>query len=165
MTKPDLKLLHHWFQTPHVFQWYARGEYYTFKMIKEKYLSRLNDESILSFIIYEDNNPIGYIQRYLVDKHLPEGIRVYQHPLFHQFNPQELAGIDLFIAEKTYLHTGCSSLVLQQFINSYIKGNFKAVLVDPNKNNHIAQLFFEKNGFRPILSQDKSYNLMINDNW
>jgi aminoglycoside 6'-N-acetyltransferase len=34
----DLPLLHHWFQRPHVKQWYARDENYTLDMIREKYL-------------------------------------------------------------------------------------------------------------------------------
>ena len=36
MNADDLKLLHQWFQIPHVLKWYARGEKYTFEMIQEK---------------------------------------------------------------------------------------------------------------------------------
>ncbi len=67
-----------------------------FKMIQNKYLPKINDESILSFIIWDYDNPVGHIQLYHVTDHLPEGIINYDHSLFNNFKPKELIGIDLF---------------------------------------------------------------------
>jgi aminoglycoside 6'-N-acetyltransferase len=80
---------------------------------------------------------------------------------FDKFNPAELAGIDLFIADENHLRTSYSSNVLKTFINKYLKNDFKAVLVDPDKNNITAIKFFGKNGFTHILSQDEQHYLMI----
>lgn len=161
MKEDDLKLLHQWFQVPHVLKWYARNEKYTFKMIQKKYLPRINDESIPSYIICDYDNPVGYIQFYHVTDHLPESIVNYDHPLFNDFNPKELVGIDLFIADESYLHTGFSAEVLKLFIKTYIKGRFKAILVDPLRQNISAVSFFERNGFRHIKSQDNNHYLML----
>lgn len=157
----DLKLLHQWFQIPHVLKWYAREKIYTFKEIQGKYLPRIDDATIPSYIIYDQGKPVGYIQFYQVKYHFPEGIKNDRHPLFDDFKADELAGIDLFIADENYLRTGFSSNALKAFIDKYMKGNFQAVLVDPIKSNTTAVKFFEKNGFEHILSQDEQYHLMI----
>lgn len=161
MNVDDLKLLYQWFQIPHVLRWYARGKRYTFDMIQEKYLPRINHATIQNFIIYSNDKPVGYIQLYDVVEHLPEGVADYKHPLFKDFKPNELVGIDLFISDKNYLHTGFCSEALAIFINTHINNKFKAILVDPLKQNTIAISFFERNGFRHIISHDDDHDLMV----
>ena len=161
MSEDDLHLLHQWFQTPHVLEGYARGEKYTFEMIQEKYLPRISDATIPSFIIYENDKPVGYIQYYHLTDHLPEGIVDYNHPLFEEFKSNEIVGMDLFIADENYLHTGFSSEALAKFISMHINNKFKAILVDPIKQNISAISYFERNGFRNIMSQDNNHYLMV----
>lgn len=161
MNTDDLQLLHQWFHIPHVLKWYARGDNYTFKMIKEKYLPRINDESIPGFIICDHVKPVGYIQFYYLTYHLPEGIKDYKHQVFNDFKPDEIVGIDLFIADQNYLYTGFGSVALEQFIHSYIKNKFKAILVDPVKQNSHAILFFERNGFVHMVSDDENHDLLL----
>jgi aminoglycoside 6'-N-acetyltransferase len=96
LTQDDLSLLHTWFQKPNVKHWYARGEDYTLDMIKEKYLPRiLNPDLIQNFIVHANNIPIGYIQLYCVNRFLPDGVADYTHSLFENYNPNEIAGIEL----------------------------------------------------------------------
>jgi len=96
----NLALLHQWFQKPHIKQWYARGESFTFEMIVEKYLSRIqNPNKIPNYMIHLDGNPIGYIQLYHLSYSLPDGVKDHNHPIFDEFKPKDIAGIDLFIAE------------------------------------------------------------------
>lgn len=46
-------------------QWYARRKSWSLNEIKEKYEPRIvGKENVLSFIIYKDNDPIGFIQYY-----------------------------------------------------------------------------------------------------
>lgn len=161
MSENDFKLLNQWFQIPHVLKWYARGDKYTPEMIEEKYHQRINDTSIPNFIIYNQDNPVGYVQYYHVEKHFPEGIVDYNHPLFKDYKPNELIGLDLFIADENYLRKGFGSEVLTIFIDTYLNKKFKAVLADPVKQNTAAILFFEKNGFRHILSQNVNHDLML----
>src|SRR3990167_7693528 len=104
MNEDNLILLHQWFQIPHVLKWYARDEKYTFEMIQEKYLPRINDSLIPSFIIYDKDKAVGYIQYYHVANYLSEGIADYNNPLFLDFKASELAGVDMFIANESYLH-------------------------------------------------------------
>jgi RimJ/RimL family protein N-acetyltransferase len=153
LTENDLPLLHTWFQKPHVKEWYARGENYTLNMIREKYLPRLiNSESIPNFIVYADNTPIGYIQLYCVKDSLPDGVTNYNHSLFDDFKPNETAGVDLFIADESYLKKGYATLALTNFIEEYVRGKFILLVTDPLKINKNAIQFFERNGFKEFKS-------------
>lgn len=155
LTENDLPLLHAWFHKPHVKQWYARGESYTIDMIKEKYLPRiLNPETILNFIVYAGNTSIGYIQLYCVNDSLPEGVTDYNHPLFDNFKPNEIAGVDLFIADENYLKQGYATLALTNFIKEYGQKKFTLLITDPLKNNKNAIQFFERNGFKKFKEND-----------
>tara|TARA_R110000868_G_scaffold208838_3_gene458383 strand:+ start:689 stop:1231 length:543 start_codon:yes stop_codon:yes gene_type:complete len=162
LLEEHLELLHQWFQIPHVKEWYARGESFTHEMIVDKYLPRIKDQaSILNFIICVNGKPIGYIQLYCLSHYLPEGVSDRNHPLFEKYKPNELAGIDIFIADEQYLGTGIGSSALSEFINTYIKGKFKAVVSDPVKQNVRAIIFFEKNGFVKIDDHHDSYHLLM----
>lgn len=89
----DLILLYQWFQEPLINQLYARNKAWSLEEISAKYLPRIqSQEKIPSFIVYKDNNPIGYIQYYCLADYLPEGISTY-NPLFKEYYPEELAGI------------------------------------------------------------------------
>jgi aminoglycoside 6'-N-acetyltransferase len=153
LTEDHLPLLWQWFQKPHIKQWYARGEDYTLDMIREKYLPRiLKPESIPNFIVSSNGNPMGYIQLYSLAHSLPDGVKDYTHPLFTDFTPDHMAGIDLFIAEEKDLRKGYGTLVLENFIDNYVKGKFDMLIVDPVKTNKHAIHFFERNGFKKIAS-------------
>jgi RimJ/RimL family protein N-acetyltransferase len=153
LAENDLPLLFNWFQKPHIKQWYARGENYTLDMIREKYLPRiLHPQSIPNFIVYVDNTPIGHIQIYCVKDSLPDGVTNYHHPLFDDFKPNEIAGIDLFIADENYLKKGYATLALTNFIEEYVRGKFILLVTDPLKINKNAIQFFERNGFKKFKS-------------
>jgi aminoglycoside 6'-N-acetyltransferase len=78
---------------------------------------------------------------------LPEGVADHQHLLFTQYSPDKVAGIDLYLADENALSKGYGSLILTQFIEEYVKGQFETVVVDPKKDNIVAIQFFRKNGF------------------
>ncbi len=148
LTENDLPLMFNWFQKPHIKQWYARGENYTLDMIREKYLRRiLNPESIPNFIVYVDNTPIGYIQLYCLKDSLPDGVTDYNHSLFDNCKPNEIAGLDLFIADENYLKKGYGTLTLSKFIKEHVQRKFTLLITDPLKSNKNAIQFFIKNGF------------------
>ena len=163
LTEDDLSLLYDWFQRPHIKKWYARNEDYTCEMIVEKYLPRVrHPELIPNFIIYAGSYPIGYIQLYRVSDAFPDGVESYDHPLFANCSPEDMAGIDMFIAEEDYLGKGYAALALQNFVNEYIKGKFSLLVVDPLKMNKHAILFFEKNGFKKLISpQSQSIHQLL----
>jgi len=151
LTENDLLLLYDWFQKPHILTWYARGKHYSLTKIKEKYEHRIKDPTIPSFIIHIENQPIGYIQLYEVSHHLPDGVSDYDHPLFQQNKPNEVAGIDLFIADEKYLNKGYAGTILKIFINEHVKTKFTVLVADPLKANSHAIRFFEHNGFKKLV--------------
>lgn len=162
LTENDLPLLYNWFQKPHIRKWYARGESYTLDMIKEKYRPKiLNSESIPNFIVYADNIPIGYIQLYCVSNSLPDGVTDYNHLLFNNFKPNEIAGIDLFIADENYLKKGYATLALTNFIKAYVQNKFTLLVTDPLKSNKNAIQFFERNGFKKFNPNNDSINQLM----
>jgi aminoglycoside 6'-N-acetyltransferase len=162
LTEDDFPILHDWFQKPHIKQWYARGEDYSIDMIKEKYLPRiLNPHSIPNFIIYADNTPIGYIQLYCIKDSLPDGVTDYNHPLFDNFNPNEIAGIDLFIADENYLKKGYATLALTNFIKQFVQRQFTLLITDPLKSNKNAIHFFEKYGFNKFKHKNNTENELM----
>ncbi|VVC77259.1 Bifunctional AAC/APH [Aquicella siphonis] len=152
LREEDLTLLFQWFQKEHVLRWYARGQGYTLEMIKEKYRPRLDDPDLKSYIIHIHDKPVGYIQLYRLSSYFPEGISDYSHPLFSLFQPHELAGIDLFMADENYLGKGYASKALMCFVQACVKNEFRALLADPSKENSRAIAFFMRNGFREVES-------------
>lgn len=163
LCEDDLKLLHQWFQLPHIKRWYARNKTYSFEAIKNQYLPRIHaPEKIPNYIIVFGNTPIGYIQLYHLDSSLPDGVTNYNHPLFETYDPKDIAGIDLFIADENFLHKGYGAKTLNAFINNYIKDTFKAVVADPMRNNQMAIEFFKRMGFvEDIETSKESQNILL----
>jgi aminoglycoside 6'-N-acetyltransferase len=96
------------------------------------------------------SDPVGYIQLYRVSDSFPDSVESYDHPLFANCSPQDMAGIDMFIAEEEYLSKGYSTLALGNIIDEHVKGKFSLLVVDPLKTNKHAIQFFERNGFNKL---------------
>lgn len=165
LREKDLELLHGWFQESTIKQSYASGQNFSLEDIKNKYLLRVTgQENVPSFIAYHDDNPIGFIQYYFVTENsLPEGVRNYDNPLFKQYTPNELAGIDCFIATAENRGKGFGLEMINNFITKFLL-NFKAIIVDPNKTNKSAIRCYEKAGFKATTySEDNHYLVMLKE--
>lgn len=162
LRQDDLNLLHQWFYEPTIKHWYARDKNWSFDEIKKKYDPRiLGEENVPSFIVCQDNTPLGFIQFYVLSDSLPDGIDDFNHSIFKQSLPQDLAGIDLFIATDNCRGKGLGVLVINQFISKFLN-QFKAVIVDPNINNLQAIRCYEKAGFmKTKLSHEPNHLIMI----
>jgi len=161
----DMPLLFQWFQVPHVKEGYAKGETYTLEMIGDKYLPRIHDATIPSYIICYQDKQVGYIQLYKITDHLPEGVNNYSHAIFNDYHAEELVGLDLFLADADLLGKGVSSKILREFIAMRVDKKYRAIVVDPTINNARAIEFFERNGFkRQDTSVDEAYLLMLYNN-
>ncbi len=163
LTESYLPLLHQWFQIDHIKKWYARGETYSLEMIKEKYLPRIKaSDKIPSYIILLDDKPIGYIQFYHLDApYYPEGLTDFSHPLFKIHPPEEIAGLDVFIADINYLGRGYGKKLILHFIANIIPPKFNTILVDPAKNNINALSAFYKMGFKEFITTDTQHILIL----
>ena len=157
-----MTLLYDWFQEPTVKQWYARGTSWSVEDIKQKYLPRVQGkDNIPSFIIYKDEHPIGFIQYYWLTEHYPEGIQDANHLLFKQYHPNELVGIDLFLADQNNRGRGLGVRILSYFIQG-LPPNIRTIIVDPDATNHQAIRCYEKAGFeRTDYSEDENYLLLL----
>ncbi|OJW51812.1 MAG: hypothetical protein BGO67_08465 [Alphaproteobacteria bacterium 41-28] len=152
-----------WFAEPTVKQGYARNQQFSLEDISAKYAPRIEGiDPVPSFIIYLNQKPIGFIQYYCLSDHLPEGISGNHASLFDEFTPEQLAGIDLFIAEPSCLGVGLGRQIIRRFIAKQLY-RFKAVVVDPQIGNEQAIACYQKAGFLPTqYSEDANYLLMIN---
>lgn len=162
LKQDDLTLLYQWFQEPTINHWYAKEINWSQDEIKKKYEPRLlGHEPVPSFIVSQDNTPLGFIQYYALTDCLPDGIDDYNHPIFKQYQPKDLAGIDLFIASSTVRGKGLGALLINQFIVRFLT-QFKAIIVDPNINNINAINCFKKAGFTETnYRQDSNHLVMI----
>jgi aminoglycoside 6'-N-acetyltransferase len=162
LCKKDLELLYTWFNEPTINQMYARNQTWSLDDIQKKYLPRIvGEENVPSFIIFNNDNPIGFIQYYCVTEALPEGIGGHNNSLFKEYTPSDLAGIDLFIAQEMNRGKGLGANIMKNFISEHLT-QFKAIVVDPNSNNIHAIRCYEKAGFvKSTFSQDPDYIVMI----
>ena len=161
LCKDDLPLLYSWFQEPTINQLYARSQTWSLKDIENKYLPRLTGhDNVPSFIIYSGNKPLGFIQYYCLSEHYPEGIQK-ESSLFKSYHPNQIAGIDLFIATLENRGQGLGVVIINQFINKFLS-HFRLVVVDPNHDNIQAIRCYKKAGFKESnYSEISNYLLMI----
>jgi aminoglycoside 6'-N-acetyltransferase len=161
LRQDDLQLLYQWFQEPTINQQYAQSQTWSFKDIENKYLPRLTGhDNVPSFIIYSDNKPIGFIQYYCLSEHYPEGIQK-ESSLFKSYHPNQIAGIDLFIATHENRGQGFGVVIINQFINELLT-HFRLLAVDPKHDNIQAIRCYEKSGFEHSnYSEDQTYRIMI----
>ena len=157
----DLKIVWGWFQEPTINQLYAQGQSWSLTDIENKYLPRLiGQDNIPSFIIQLDNKAIGFIQYYCLAEHYPEGIQK-ESSLFKSYHPNQIAGIDLFIATQENRGQGLGVIIIKQFINEFLT-HLRLVVVDPNHDNIQAIRCYKKAGFEESnYSEASNYLLMI----
>ena len=162
LCEEDFDILYHWVQEPTIKQFYEKGQSFSQEDIKNYYLPRLmGEKNVPSFIVYQNGSPIGFIQYYFLTENLPEGVKNYNNPLFNQYEPYELAGIDCFIAAAENRGKGLGSEMINNFITKFLL-NFKAIIVDPNKINEAAIGCYEKAGFKASThSEDSDYLVML----
>jgi aminoglycoside 6'-N-acetyltransferase len=111
--------------------------------------------------VYQENKPIGFIQYYLLTDFLPEGVSNNDNPVFKQYYPSYLAGIDLFIAAERERDKGLGVALMHHFICQFLSQNFKAVMVDPHINNRNAIRCYEKADFVNTAFSENSHNLVM----
>ncbi len=157
----DIDLLYHWFQEPIIKQWYAKDKHWTIEDIKQKYLPRIQaKDKVYSFIVHRNDHPIGFIQYYYLMDHLPEGIQANDNPLFKRYHPNEIIGVDIFIAHNQDRGKGLGTEIINCFIFE-LQLNIKAVVVDPNSTHTQAIRCYEKAGFKTSTYSDNPNNLIM----
>ncbi|HHY7015564.1 TPA: GNAT family N-acetyltransferase [Legionella pneumophila] len=134
----DLKLLCKWLDKPHVKEWWDDG--LNQEEIKEKYRQRIGDKTVVPFIVYLEDNPIGFIKYYHANK-VGDG-----------WWPDEIegtVGIDQFIGEEKYINRGYGTQMIQKFIKKLFQSsNIKKIITDVDPDNLRAINCYKKAGFK-----------------
>lgn len=156
-------LLLKWLEAPHVKKWWDQDVTYTMDFVHEKYSSYVKgnkleggmQKPIQAFIIYSDQNPVGYIQIY----------NAYYFPRSKALLglPSNLGAFDIFIGEEEVLKQGLGSKAISQFLE--LHGNqYSYIFADPDSNNLAAIKCYEKAGFKKVSEQaDTGEVWMIKD--
>ena len=68
MTRDDLRLVHEWLQRPHVQRWWTERQ--TYEEVVEHYGPSIDgDEPTDHYLALLDDQPIGFLENYLVSDH------------------------------------------------------------------------------------------------
>jgi aminoglycoside 6'-N-acetyltransferase len=146
-------LLLKWLKEPHVRAFWDKGINWDEARVREKYTSYVQGyklvlgiaEPLFAFVIFLDEQPIGYIQFYDAHKFPREGYKL--EDALPDYAHVKLAALDLFIGEKGVVGRGVGTSVLKLFLSKYVWPKFNACFVDPDSRNLAAIRAYEKAGF------------------
>jgi len=135
-------LIHKWFNEPHVQKFYSLRNWSEQEVLDKLQPTIDSTKAISAFIIFYNDNPIGYIQCYKVSD-FPWPMQDLSDEQSHQG-----AGLDLFIGDPYYVGKGLGKNLLNQFLIEKIWPHFKYCVVDPDERNTTSKQLFEKCGFK-----------------
>ncbi len=141
LSENELPLLYDWVNQPEVVRWWVDVGL-DWSDFKQKYLGKLSNGIEFPYIVYFDEQPIGYIEYYLANK-VGGGWWLDQ--------PAGVYGIDVFIGGAEILGKGYGSIFLRKFVDFLIaKPEVKKIIIDPAVDNNRAIRCYEKVGFSPV---------------
>ena len=147
LEESDLKLMHQWFNTPHVSQWWKidgkRNPGY--EEVSKHFIPNISgSHPTKCYIVAYDKTKVAFVQSALIK----------DNPQFEEAFKIDgnIAGIDIFIGEEQYLHKGLGSLIIKAFLTDIIFKiyNTDLCIIDPEPENKIAIRAYEKCGFHYI---------------
>lgn len=140
LQEDDLELLCKWLDKPHVKEWW--DDELTYEEIKEKYRKRIGDITIVPFIAYLEDSPIGFIQYYHADT-VGDG-----------WWPDEIegtVGIDQFIGEEDFIGKGYGTIIIKELIRFLFKNPIVTkIITEADPKNVRAKRCYEKAGFHQV---------------
>jgi RimJ/RimL family protein N-acetyltransferase len=139
----DLSLMYRWLQQPAILEWWWGGVPPAYAAVEAKYSARIRGEEPTDpYLILSDDQPIGYIQAYMIADHPEYAAQIAADA--------DAAGVDLFIGAMAYLHRGLGSHILRSFLREIVFGTMGAgsCIIGPDERNAIAIRAYEKAGFR-----------------
>jgi RimJ/RimL family protein N-acetyltransferase len=133
-----MTLFRHWLNQDHVKKFWQESD--NDEILKEKFLKKLPQRGIRSFIIEQESKSIGYIQYYDCAK-IGGGWWVGEKP--------GSFGIDLMIGDVGSVGKGFGPKVIKDFILLILANEpaARSIIVDPDPSNLRAIRAFERAGF------------------
>lgn len=123
LTERDIVLLYAWSKQPILLKFWTFPT--TRDAFNEKYRTKLADASQQAFMVYNDEEPFGYIQSYALPKN---------DPLRTTLNLQgNIYGIDQFIGNSAYWGKGQGPIFIKAFVEKLFAENptLETLIVDP----------------------------------
>lgn len=138
----DFPMLHEWVRRPHVAQWWSEPS--TLEDIKEEYLPTLDGRSSTkAFIASLDDEPIGFIQVYVVQG---SGDGWWEDE-----TDAGARGIDQFLADAARLNQGLGTAMIKAFVDRLFQDTaVSKVQTDPSPENARAIRCYRKVGFKDV---------------
>jgi RimJ/RimL family protein N-acetyltransferase len=141
----DLPLLHRWFNTPHVSEWWEiDGNHHpSLDLVKKHYSPRVTgNEPVDVYLIVHEGTPIGMVQSCKLDDYPAEKANFGLD--------RSCAGIDILIGEADYVHRGLGSVIIRKFLKEIIFKEYdvECCIVDPYVENEVAIRAYKKTGFK-----------------
>lgn len=151
VTEADLPLLLQWLSEPHVRRWWGEPEAEAAEI-----RGHFDDLFVRPYLVLHDDEPIGYIQSYVVDGP--------GHPYGDQ--AAGTVGIDQFIGEPSLVGKGLGPRMIEAFVAGLFEQGVERVIIDPHPDNAPAIRAYEKAGFRVFdqrLTEDGPALMMARD--
>ncbi|VEB37913.1 GNAT family acetyltransferase [Legionella sainthelensi] len=160
LAETDLIFLLKWLEEPHVKAWWDQEIQWTYNLIEEKYGSYIKGykfengikKPISAYIIFAEQNPIGYIQFY--------NAYDFARSIPLTGLPSSLAAFDVFIGEKQFLKKGIGSKAINQFLKEHAN-SYTHVFADPESSNSTAIKAYQKAGFKIVNQQPATGELWM----
>ena len=154
LTASDIAKFQKWLRQPHVLEFWT--DPLTDEEIQRKYEGHIQSAWVFPYLIWHQDQPIGYIQAYHATS---EGNGWWPN------EKEGTYGMDLYIGEPTFLNRGLGSQVLQHFIRYFEKEHKVAKwIIDVSPENPRAIRCYEKAGFKrtgPVDTPDGKAELMV----
>jgi RimJ/RimL family protein N-acetyltransferase len=143
MGRDDLPLFHEWLHREHVARWW--DERVSYEQVVEDYGPSIDGSDPTElYLIVVDDRPVGFIQTYLARN----------EPAFaaEMGVADDVAGVDLFIAEHELTGQGLGTEVLRAFTRDVVfaRHDVTACVADPDVENAVSLRAFEKAGYRRV---------------
>jgi RimJ/RimL family protein N-acetyltransferase len=138
MAASELPLLYEWIKRPHVSEWWGDE---TYAELERDYLPIILDESTTrAYIVLLDNEPIGFIQSYVV---MGSGDGWWE-----QETDPGARGIDQFLCNFDQLGQGLGSAMVKAFSDHLFQDpTVTKVQTDPSPHNERAIRSYRRAGF------------------
>ena len=144
MQENDTRILFDWCQQPHISKWWQAPADYD-KFLEKYHPDKMAENFVHPFIIYFDEQPIGYIQYYECDK-ADDGWWTKQG-----VQPAGSLGMDVVIGESEYIGKGYGTTIVKKFVEKlFEETDTKKIIIDPDPENIAAIHCYEKVGFKKV---------------
>lgn len=148
--KKDIKCLYNWLNNKDVYEFYGDSNERSFAFVKQKYESKIEDNSIYPCIIEYNKNSIGYLQFYSINN---KNYGLTEKQFANITNKSnKIFAIDIFIAELEYRNRGIGTEIIKLLNKTlFEKYNADAIVIDPKVNNSRAIACYKKCGFKECI--------------